>query len=172
MIKIAEQSSWFVPRCSLEYDDSDDVRIDKITRFIENCQYGIHDLSLAEPRFNMPLELGIFIGCRRFGNAQQKLKKYLILEREPHSTKKLISDLSQDVKDHTNDPGQLIRCVRDWLAGKTSRAIPHGTPLAEKYQRFRKQLPDLCAAVDWVETELTFQEYSGLVSSWLNATAA
>jgi len=160
----------FVPRCSLEYNDSDDVRIDKIAKLIQDCQYGIHDLSLAEPRFNMPLELGIFIGCRRFGSGQQKRKKYLILERESHSTQKLISDLSgQDVKAHQNEPRQLIRCVRDWLAGKTSRNLPHGTPLSEKYQCFREQLPAMCAAVEWVEAELAFLEYSELVTTWLNA---
>ena len=38
----------FVPRCSLEAADSGDVRIDKITKIIGECRYGIHDLSRVE----------------------------------------------------------------------------------------------------------------------------
>jgi len=50
--------------------------VDKLYGLIEACRYGIHDLSRTEldkshqlPRFNMPLELGIFLGARRYGGA-------------------------------------------------------------------------------------------------------
>lgn len=59
----------FSARSALEVDDSAQVRIDKIYRIIADCKFGIHDLSRTEPnpetglpRFNMPLELGIFLG--------------------------------------------------------------------------------------------------------------
>ena len=49
---------------------------------IADCRYGIHDISRTEldrdsglPRFNMPLELGIFLGAKRFGAEEQKRKK-------------------------------------------------------------------------------------------------
>ena len=52
-----------------ELDDGGQTRIDKIFALIEQCRYGIHDLSPTEldavnnlPRFNMPLELGLFLG--------------------------------------------------------------------------------------------------------------
>ena len=61
-------------RCALEQDDSGEIRLPKIERIIEESRFGIHDLSAVEldaathlPRFNMPLELGLFLGCRRFG---------------------------------------------------------------------------------------------------------
>jgi hypothetical protein len=64
----------FRARCALEIDDASEVRIEKILKIIEECQLGIHDLSRTEldratrlPRFNMPLELGLFLGARRFG---------------------------------------------------------------------------------------------------------
>ena len=64
----------FVARCSLEEDDAADFRLAKIERMIEQCRFGINDISAVAlddatklPRFNMPLELGLFLGCRRFG---------------------------------------------------------------------------------------------------------
>ena len=77
----------FVARSAREQDDGGDVRLSKIERIIEECKYGIHDISAVEldpvnnlPRFNMPLELGLFLGCRRFGNAIQRRKVSLILD--------------------------------------------------------------------------------------------
>jgi hypothetical protein len=162
------QACGFIPKCALEYDDSDDVRIQKINSLIADCQYGIHDLSLSEPRFNMPLELGIFIGCKHFGDVHQRQKKYLILEKEAHQSKKFISDLSgQDVKAHQNDPQILMRSIRDWLSTKSQKNLPHSPKLFEKYESFKEILPQLCESEEWVEEELTFSEYSSLVVSWL-----
>ena len=57
----------FRARCAQEIDDAGQVRIDKILKIVEECRYGIHDVSRTEldrrnrlPRFNMPLELGLF----------------------------------------------------------------------------------------------------------------
>ena len=64
----------FIARCALEEEDASQVRIDKIYNIIAECRYGIHDISRTEldensglPRFNMPLELGIFLGAKKFG---------------------------------------------------------------------------------------------------------
>ena len=69
----------FVARCALEEGDASQVRIDKIYSIIAECRYGIHDISRTEldenfglPRFNMPLELGIFLGAKKFGTGEQK----------------------------------------------------------------------------------------------------
>ena len=57
-------------RCALESQDAGEVRMVKILRLIRECQFGIHDISRTEldpanglPRFNMPLELGLFLGA-------------------------------------------------------------------------------------------------------------
>src|SRR5438105_5993198 len=69
------------PRCALEIADASEVRIDKIFKIIADCKYGIHDISRTEvtaasglPRFNMPLELGIFLAAKRFGAGRQRKK--------------------------------------------------------------------------------------------------
>ena len=58
----------FTPRCALEVIDGGSTRISKIENLIEECPLGIHDISRTEldaanalPRFNMPLELGLFL---------------------------------------------------------------------------------------------------------------
>src|SRR3954453_10673051 len=79
----------FRARCALEIDDSGQIRIEKTFNIIAECRFGIHDLSRTEmdaatrlPRFNMPLELGIFLGARRYGTAPQKQKITLILDTQ------------------------------------------------------------------------------------------
>jgi hypothetical protein len=96
----------FKARCALEFDDGSEVRMDKIERLIGECRYGIHDLSRTEldpthrlPRFNMPLELGLFLGAKRFGGNDHKQKNCLILDIEQFRYQKFISDLGgQDVR--------------------------------------------------------------------------
>lgn len=53
----------YIARCSLEVDDASVVRIEKITKLIAGCKFGVHDISRTEPdestglpRFNMPFE--------------------------------------------------------------------------------------------------------------------
>jgi hypothetical protein len=77
----------FRARCALEADDGGEVRIAKIQRIIRDSQLGIHDISRTEldlatglPRFNMPFELGLFLGAREFGAGQQRKKRALILD--------------------------------------------------------------------------------------------
>ena len=72
----------FVPRCAKEIDDSAQIRIDRIFKIINECKFSIHDVSRTEldpntslPRFNMPLELGMFLGARRFGGSHQGTSK-------------------------------------------------------------------------------------------------
>jgi hypothetical protein len=72
----------FEPRCSLELDDGSQNRLDKIMSIIGECKFGIHDISRTQldsanrlPRFNMPLELGVFFGAKKFGGATTRKKR-------------------------------------------------------------------------------------------------
>src|SRR5579862_7835388 len=71
----------YTPKCALEIDDASEVRIDKVFNIIADCKYGIHDISRTQatpssglPRFNMPLELGMFLAAKRFGVGKQRQK--------------------------------------------------------------------------------------------------
>lgn len=68
----------FTPRSALEIDDASRARFDKIAGVVEACRLGIHDISRTDPdgvtglpRFNMPLELGLFLGAHRYGAGRQ-----------------------------------------------------------------------------------------------------
>lgn len=72
-IVFAVNDAGFRPRCARERLDSSQIRLQKIFELIAASRYSIHDLSrtaldaaTALPRFNMPLELGIDLGCKAF----------------------------------------------------------------------------------------------------------
>jgi len=122
----------FKPRCALEVVDSGGTRIAKIEQLIEECPIGVHDISRTElsetnglPRFNMPLELGLFLGARRYGDAVQKRKRCLVLDRQPYRYQQFMSDIAgHDIEAHDDDVEILITKVRSFLNN-----IVRGSPL-------------------------------------------
>jgi len=106
----------FIARCALELEDGSQVRIDKIERLIGACRFGIHDISRTEldsrwslPRFNMPLELGIFLGAKRFGTGDQRKKVGLILDRETERYQRFCSNIAgQDIRSHNRSPREAV----------------------------------------------------------------
>src|SRR3970040_611574 len=111
----------YISRCALEVDDSGLVRIQKIEQIIADCRFGIHDISRVEadpqthlPRFNMPLELGLFFGAKRYGNKRQQTKSCKILDTDRYRFQKFCSDISgQDISAHHGDPEEAIKAVRN-----------------------------------------------------------
>ena len=178
-IVFAIQDCGFITRCALEVADASEVRIDKITRIIGDCRLGLHDISRTDPdsitnlpRFNMPLELGLFLGAKRFGRAEQKSKTCLILDVERHRYQKFISDIAgQDIAAHNGDVSKAIRCVRDWLsyAKPTAIRIPGGKTIAARYAAFREELPDTCEEIHLSIDEFTFNDYLTQVEEWLKS---
>lgn len=72
-IVFAVNDAGFRPKCARERLDSSQIRLQKIAALISASRYSIHDLSRTEldevnalPRFNIPLELGIDLGCKEF----------------------------------------------------------------------------------------------------------
>ena len=60
----------------------------------------------------MPLELGLFLGAKRFGRGEQKSKTCLILDVERYRYQKFISDISgQDIAAHCGEVGKANSCV-------------------------------------------------------------
>ena len=110
----------YIARCSLESADASEVRIDKICKIIDACAFGIHDISRTAldpvnnlPRFNMPLELGLFLGAKRFGRGRHQGKSCLILDRTRYRYQRFISDIAgQDISAHGNSASGAIRAVR------------------------------------------------------------
>jgi hypothetical protein len=167
-----------VARCALAFDDASTNRFEKISDLIEQCLYGVHDISFVTldtstglPRFNMPLELGVFLGCKRYGPPAQRKKACLILDTERYRFQKYISDIAgQDIHKHDDDPEHAIVELRNWLYSASERKkLPGGKAIVDRYQRFRAELPDLCDSLKREEDTLIFSDWSEMISLWLRA---
>jgi hypothetical protein len=169
----------FVARCALEADDGSEIRVQTIFDLISESRLGIHDLSRIEidkstnlPRFNMPLELGVFLGAKRYGAKEQKTKACLILDAKEARYQMFVSNIAgQDIRNHKNSPKALVEIVRNWLRPHSKFSIPSGSVIWSRYQDFEKDLPPLCKELRLEPDELIFNDYVLLVSEWLKLNA-
>lgn len=124
--------------------NSADSRIAGIQDLISKAKYSIHDLSRMESskknelaRFNMPFELGIDIGCKRFGDELMKEKYLLIFDKEKYRYQKSISDLSgNDIEIHNNDPQDALRKLRNWILKIKGKQIDSANKIWRLYNEF------------------------------------
>ncbi len=168
--------SGYEPRCALEVDDASVNRFAKIASIIEQCAFGIHDISRTEaegdpplPRFNMPLELGLFLGAKRYGKPAQRKKACIVFDIEPYRFQRFMSDIAgQDIHAHGGRPDRLIEALAGWLRrqGHDSR-VPGGRQIAADYQEFRRLLPTFCDARRLHPDELTFGDDTTLMSEYV-----
>ena len=170
--------SGFVARCALETDDASDIRFQKICAIIDESGYGIHDISRTEtngkpplPRFNMPLELGLFLGAGRFG---LKPKRCIIFDVERFRYQKFISDLAgQDIHEHKGDVDTVILEVATWLRQQSrDDRVPGGKAIATEYKAFCRKLPTICKASKITQEELTFGDFNVMVADYLTKGGA
>ncbi len=155
-------------RCALEEDDSGDIRLDKLVRLIRECPRSIHDLSrigLGDnelPRFNMPFELGLAIGAKRFGGPQHRRDRIKIMVAEPYRLPAYLSDLGgNDPSAHHANPADVIRIARNYLQNAPGGGILAGpTRLTESFDRFRVELPEIARRIDFDPREIGgFRDY-------------
>lgn len=178
-IVYAIQDMHLRPRCALEARNAGQIRLHKIMDIIAECRYGIHDLSRTEldttsglPRFNMPLELGLDLGCKRYGESYHQEKNLLILDNEQHRYQKFMSDIAgQDIASHNGRVRDLIDVVREWLRPELNPGtgiIPGGDEICRRYQQFLRALPDICATHHWNRARLGFLDYSAATATWIS----
>jgi len=174
-IVFAVNDTGFRASCARERVDSGETRLTKIIELIGSARYSIHDVSRTTldetnklPRFNMPLELGIDIGCKNF-SAEHNRKSFLIFDAEQYRFQKYISDIGgQDIQRHDNDPKQAVVSVRNWLRTESGiDDIPGGTVVYARYEQFRRELPAICATLRLDIGDLTFADFSFAIGYWL-----
>jgi hypothetical protein len=166
----------FRPLCARERMNSAQVRLDKIVEMIRDSRYSIHDLSRTEldekyslPRFNMPLELGLALGCAKFGSRRQRQKTALILDRRQYRYQRFVSDIAgQDIKEHRNRPSRAIEAVRNFLRAESGIAdIPGAEYISGRYRRFKADLPAIAKLGHLNAKRLTFVDYCEMIKQWL-----
>jgi len=116
----------FNPRVATVRMDAGEARIAKICELIETSMLSIHDLSRSQAtaigelsRLNMPFELGVDYGRRRFGDANAATKRFLIMDEQKYRYQKTLSDLAGcDPQYHGGDHERAVRVVRNWLVSE------------------------------------------------------
>lgn len=179
-IVFALQRCGLIPRRADEAANSAKNRFEWILDILGKCKYGVHDVSRVElgaggfPRFNMPLELGADLGCRKFGRPYQREKWLLILDSDEHRYDHTISDLSgQDIEVHHNNPTMCIRAVRRWLARSPWNILHHPIPgdqwIIDEYADFLTDLPAICAdpKLRWNPNDLAFVDLTKVIRDWI-----
>lgn len=165
------------PRIS-ETESSAHIRIEEIMRLIKTSKYSIHDISRKKTlkqgdiaRFNMPYEMGLDIGCQKFGTGKLKEKKCLIFDSNPHEYDISCSDISgQDIKAHNNDPETLIVKVREWFVRLLNRRLQSAASIWENYTEFVTDMNEQLALEGFSPKEiasLSHSEFIILASNWI-----
>lgn len=167
-----------VPKSALGLSDAGQPRIDKILDLIENCKYSIHDISRTEfdphyglPRFNVPFELGLDLGCKRYGKARQPRKTALIMDVDRYRYRTFISDIAGfDIEEHNGSVAHVITVVRNWLrhtSDQISFEAPSGAAIYARYQAFQIDLPGTCHDLNWDIDNLPFADFSWAAYDWI-----
>jgi hypothetical protein len=164
----------FRPRSALERLDSGELRLEKLAALIEQSRFSVHDLSRTSldgtsllPRFNMPLELGIDWGCRRY-SSRHKNKAILIFDSQRYRHQRFVSDLAGcDIQQHNSDPDVAIIALRHWLRAASGDTLPAGSSVKERYRQFRLDLPSICDDLHFDAMDLPFIDFSFTVTAWL-----
>jgi hypothetical protein len=166
----------FKPRCALEHDDAGQQRIEKINSIIYECKYGFHDISRTElepenklPRFNMPLELGLFLGCKRFASGRSKDKICMIFDSDRYRYQKFISDIAgQDIKKHDNNPHSIIKGLRKIFAtNHHDMKIIGAAKIIESFEKFHESKPEIIAKLELDADDLVYVDSVAVIQQWL-----
>jgi hypothetical protein len=167
----------FVPRCAREADDSGANRLDKILNIISDCDLGVHDISKAglDPvtnlaRFNMPFELGLFLGAAKLGDEMQNRKRCIIFDEDAYRYRSFISDIAgHDIHAHSNDVWSLTSGLCNWLRQlKLSNPVPGGEIVAAECSVFLHSLPTMAGARQLALKDLQFDDLTLLVDEFIS----
>jgi hypothetical protein len=177
-IVFAVNDMGFRPRCAKDESNAGKGRIEKIQDLIAECKYSIHDISRVDldplnnlPRFNMPLELGLDLGCKRYGTSYHQEKVFLVLDTEQYRYQKYISDLAgRDPAAHKDSDEQVINEVRNWLRLELDPKLvktPSGSLIHQRYKQFQLALPSICGKLHWDINDLPFSDFAWAVADWI-----
>jgi len=161
-------------------NSSFDVRLDSIKDLIEVSKYSIHDLSNMAAtkkgelaRFNMPFELGIDYGSKRFGGAPLTNKSSLIIDKASYRYQAALSDIAGcDIANYKDSPEQLVRAIRYWINDSIQGGQPHATVIWNEFNEF---VSDFQQSVydeggnDQDIEEMSRMEYIEYIKAWVQS---
>lgn len=135
----------FTPRLAPENPDNGVARLDRILHLILTSKFAIHDISRCRAqsagefaRMNMPFELGLDLGCRKFGPAHLGDKKLLVLEDTRYDFQKTLSDISGwDIEAHGGNHQKAVQRVRSWLVHQAGAEPIGPSRILARYEDFQ-----------------------------------
>ncbi|MGB0788276.1 MAG: hypothetical protein ACPG7E_07310 [Marinirhabdus sp.] len=153
-------------------------RISGIQKLIAQAKYSVHDLSRMESskknelaRFNMPFELGIDIGCRKFGKKNHRTKCFLIFDKERYRYQQAISDISgNDIEVHENEPEIALRKFRNWIRKIEERHIDSANKIWRLYNEFMGDFYDVAREDELSKDdmdEMPWDEFCYYIGEWV-----
>ncbi len=174
-ILFSVEACWFAARTVLESSNAGEPRIEKITRIVRESRFGIHDISRTEsnadglPRFNMPFELGLFLGMRAVGDRAQRSKSAAVFDRDPYRFRHFLSDLAgSDILGHDNDSLRVVGQVRDWLSIHSERPLPGKAAIVGYFVEFNGKIPALTSELGLTLYDLhNMPDYLHTVRYWI-----
>lgn len=120
------------------------------------------------PRFNMPLELGIFLGAKKFGDRTQKSKQAMILDNTEFRYRSSVSDLSGvDIQVHSDEPEKVIPILRNWLATVSRRQLPGPDHLLQLHRSFRLDLPAIAERLGFGAHPIPYVDFERITAQWI-----
>ncbi len=122
-------------------------------------------------RFNLPFELGLDIGSKKFGGQKYSIRKILILDGKPHDYDKYIGDISgQDIECHYNNPETLVSVIRNWQARIYPKLkFPGPTKIWNAFNQFMDDLPSKLSdnfSLSEIR-DLQLSDYQGYADDWI-----
>lgn len=168
--------SGYRARCALETDDAAENRLGKIIKIIRECRFAVHDISRTDPdgdpplpRFNMALELGLWMGARHLGGDEHQQKSCIVFDIERYRYQRFISDIGgQDIHAHEGQVRKLIAELSAWLRGLPGGEHPGGgEAILREYSAFEALLPALCGQRDMTVDEIQFSDFNLFVTEYV-----
>src|SRR5271165_1339474 len=154
----------FYARCALEISDSGQSGFQKICQLIRECRCGIHDLSRTSldpithlPRFNMPLELGLFLGARVFASRRRPSSKVCLVMQYRYRDFCPTSQVSISKDTMGNPCRSSVWCVTGSEPTKLNRKIfPVELIFSTATNSSWKNCPNFADLIIWIRTPSFF----------------
>ena len=162
------------PRSALEESDSSTIRLEKIYRLIKFCRFSIHDLSRTElsehnglPRFNMPLELGIFLGIKQVTPRRSRRKTCLIFVKDSRNLSFITDINGMDVQGHGDSPEKSIESIRNWLCNDAKMDGQPASVIAQLFKKFESEFPEIVKRIGYQPNEPQYGDVLKIIRDWL-----
>jgi hypothetical protein len=113
----------------------------------------------------------MYLGAKFFGSGEHGQKAAIVLDVDRYRYQKFISDIAgQDIRSHGGSTDEAIRQVREFLSthARAGVFLPGGDTMVERYSRFRRALPGMCAKLHLNSSKLNFRDLTGLIVTWLD----